>query len=78
MGNLSKQNMDLDNLGLLDKSALALASPGVGNKWLDDIFILHKYGYKGENEVFWECQDRRMVATSRQLHFRVRKCRCTS
>ena len=49
-----------------------------GSKWLvlDDIFILHKYGYKGENEVFWECQDRRMVA--RQIHFRVRKCWCTS
>ena len=32
-----------------------------GSNWLvlDDIFILHKYGYKGENEVFWECQDRR-------------------
>ena len=32
-----------------------------GSKWLvlDDIFILHKYGFKGENEVFWECQDRR-------------------
>ena len=25
---------------------------------LGDIFILHKYGYKGENEVFLECQDR--------------------
>ena len=32
-----------------------------GSQWLvlDDIFILHKYGYKGDNEVFWECQDRR-------------------
>ena len=32
-----------------------------GSRWLvlDDVFILHKYGFKSKNEIFWECAERR-------------------